>query len=119
MQLDATGTAANSQVFGGTLPRMVYEAHLANGDLKGRANGEFRDFDPARVAANPQYKGHVSGTVDATFGIANLSAPITPDAVSADGRVLLTPSEIAGLAIDTADIQGNTPIGAAICARRS
>jgi autotransporter translocation and assembly factor TamB len=106
MQLDATGAATDSQVFGGTLPRMAYDAHLSNGGLKGRANGEFKDFDPARLAANPQYKGRVSGTVDATFGVANLSAPITPDAISADGRVTLTPSEIAGLKIDAADIQG-------------
>ena len=47
-----------------------------------------------------------SGSVDATFGIANLSAPITPEAVRADGRLTLTPSEIAGLKIDAADIQG-------------
>ncbi|HVD94486.1 MAG TPA: translocation/assembly module TamB domain-containing protein, partial [Vicinamibacterales bacterium] len=106
MQVDATGVASDSQVFGGTLPRMAYEAHVANGGLKGRAAGEFKDFDPARLASNPQYKGHVSGTVDATFGVANMSAPITPDAISADGRVTLASSEVAGVKIDTADIQG-------------
>ena len=106
MQLDATGVANDSDVFGGRLPRMAYEAHVANGGLKGRATGEFKDFDPARLAANPQYKGRVSGSVDATFGIANMSAPITPEAISADGRLALTPSEVAGVKIDAADIQG-------------
>src|SRR4029079_2180545 len=50
MQLDATAAASNSQVFGGAVPRMAIEAHLANGALNGRANGEFRDLDPARIA---------------------------------------------------------------------
>src|SRR6185436_3396841 len=106
VQVDATGIATNSQVFGGTLPRMAYEAHLANNGLKGRANGSFENFDPGRVAANPRYAGRVSGTVDASFAVGDLSAPITPDAITADGRVTLAGSEVAGLKIDSADIQG-------------
>ena len=108
MRLDATGTATDSRVFGGTLPRMAYEAHLADGALKGKAAGEFRDINPARVAASPRFDGHVSGSVDASFGVAGLgvSAPITPDSISADGRVTLTKSDVAGLAIDSADVQG-------------
>ena len=106
MRIDATGTATDSEVFGGTLPRLAFEAHLADNGLAGRATGEFQGFDPARVAANPQYKGTVNGTVDASFAVANLSAPITPDAVTADGRVTLAKSEVAGLQIDAADIQG-------------
>jgi autotransporter translocation and assembly factor TamB len=106
MRLDATGTATDSGVFGGTLPRMAYEAHLANGALNGKATGEFRDINPSRIAANPRLDGHVTGSVDATFGVAGLSAPITPDSISADGRVTLTKSDVAGLAIDSADVQG-------------
>ena len=106
MTVDASGTATDSEIFGGTLPRMAYEAHLANNSLTGRANGEFQNFDPARVFANPRYQGNVSGTVNATFGIANLSSPITPDSITADGRVTVSKSEVAGLAIDAADVQG-------------
>ena len=106
MRIDATGAASDSQVFGGTLPAMQFEAHLADNGLAGRASGQFQGFDPARIAANPQYKGTVSGTVDARFAVADLSAPITPDAVTADGRVTLTKSDVAGLQIDAADIQG-------------
>ncbi|HEX4566045.1 MAG TPA: translocation/assembly module TamB domain-containing protein, partial [Vicinamibacterales bacterium] len=106
IQIDATGAATDSQVFGGALPRMSYEAHLANSSLRARANGEFQHFDPARLADNPQLKGNVSGTVDASFGIANTSAPITPDALTADGRVTLAKSDVAGLQIDSADIEG-------------
>jgi autotransporter translocation and assembly factor TamB len=106
MRLDATGTATDSRVFGGTLPRMAYDAHLADGALKGKATGEFRDLNPARIAANTRLDGHVSGSVDASFGVAGLSAPITPDSISADGRITLTKSDVAGLAIDAADVQG-------------
>src|SRR5258708_5229511 len=106
LQLDATGTATDSQVFGGTLPRTGYEAHLASGALSGRASGEFHEVDPGRLTGNTRFQGRASGTVDATFGIAHVSAPVTLDAISADGRVTLTPSEIAGLKIDAADVQG-------------
>ena len=106
MRLEATGAATDSRVFGGTLPSMTYEARVANGTLNGRATGEFRDLDPSRITGNARLQGRASGSVDATFGIANMSAPITPESVRADGRLTLTPSEIAGLKIDTAEIQG-------------
>jgi autotransporter translocation and assembly factor TamB len=106
MTVDVVGTASHSEVFGGTLPHMEYEAHLANNGLRGRANGEFRDFDPGRISGNPRLNGHTSGRVNATFGIANLSAPITPEAITADGTAHLDKSEIGGLAMDTADVQG-------------
>ena len=104
--LDAKGTADGARVYGGTLTKMAYEAHLANGALSGRATGEFRDLDPAMIFGNPRLKGKASGTVDATYSVKNTAAPITPDAITADGRLTLTPSEIGGLKIDAADIQG-------------
>jgi autotransporter translocation and assembly factor TamB len=104
--LDATGTAIDAKVYGGTLPRMAYDAHLTNGTLSGRATGEFRDLDPALIFGTPRLQGKASGTVDATFSVKDPSAPITPDGIAADGRLTLTPSEIAGLKIDSADIQG-------------
>ena len=106
MTIDGAGVASDSRLLGGTLPRLAYEVHLANNGLSGRATGEFQRFDPGRLAANPRFNGQVSGTVDGSFGIGNLSAPITPDAVTADGRITLAKSEIAGLAIESADVQG-------------
>jgi autotransporter translocation and assembly factor TamB len=106
IRVDATGTATDSEIFGGRLPKMAYEAHLAENAIGGRANGEFQGFDPARIAANPRFKGTVTGTVDASFAVANLSAPITPDSVTADGRFTLVKSEVGGLQIDAADVQG-------------
>ena len=106
MGLDATGTLDGARVFGGTLTKMAYEAHLANGALSGRATGEFRDLDPGQIFGNPKLQGKASGSVDATYSIKNTAAPITPDAIAADGRLTLTPSEIGGLQIDAAEIQG-------------
>ena len=106
MQLDAAATATDSQVYGGTLPHMAVEAHLANGAVNGRANGEFRGFDPARMTNNPQYKGQVNGTVNASFGVADISAPIAPDAITADGQITIAQSDVAGFKIDSADVEG-------------
>ena len=106
VQIDAAGTADDSRIYGGTLPRMAFEAHLAGGALNGRADGEFRDFDPARLAKNPRYAGRVSGTVNASFAFPTTSAPVTPDTIAADGRVTLAPSEIGGVKIESADVQG-------------
>ncbi|HEY2431973.1 MAG TPA: translocation/assembly module TamB domain-containing protein [Vicinamibacterales bacterium] len=106
MRLDGTATAVDSHIYGGTVPRLVVEAHLANGAVNGRATGELRGFDPARIAKDPQYKGEVNGAVDAAFGIANIHAPMTADAITADGRLTIAPSEVAGFRIDSADIEG-------------
>ena len=88
------------------MPRLAADVHLDHGSLRGKANGEFREFDPAHITGNDALKGTVNGTVDASFGIQDLSAPITPDSISADGRVTLTGSELAGLTIEAADVDG-------------
>jgi hypothetical protein len=106
MKLDATATLVNSEIMGGTIPELAGEVHLANGGIQGRANGELRGFDPARVSGNDRYKGTVNATVNAAFGVRDPTAPITPEAVTADGRITVTDSTVAGLKIDNADIQG-------------
>ena len=104
--LDTTATISDSRVLGGVVPRLAADVHLDAGSLRWKANGEFREFDPSRVTGKDALKGTVTGTVDASFGIQDLSAPMTPDAISADGRVTLTDSELAGVKINAADIDG-------------
>jgi len=106
MKIDASGTASNTQLYGGTIPQLAFDVHLANNALQARANGSFQGFDPEKIASNPRYAGRVNGTVNATFGIANISAPITPDAITADGKVTLAQTDIGTFRIDTADIEG-------------
>ena len=105
--VDATGMLKNSEIMGGTLPELAFEAHLANGALAGKANGRFEHFDPARLTSRPQTAGDVTGTVNADFAIANVSAPITPDAITASGQLTLEPSTVGGLKIDSAAVDGS------------
>lgn len=105
-RLDASATVTDSQILGGTLPRMAVEAHLDANALQAHANGAFQNFDPSRVTGKPEYGGHLNGNIDAGFGVADISAPMTADAFTANGRVGLTSSDIAGLKIDSATVQG-------------
>ena len=107
MTLDASGMLKNSEILGGTLPELGFEAHLAGGALKGRADGRFEHFDPARLLSRPQVAGQVSGTVNAEFTIANLDAPVTPESITASGQLTLAPSTVGGLKIDSAAVDGS------------
>jgi autotransporter translocation and assembly factor TamB len=106
MDVQATGTVTNTEVYGGSIPQLAFDAHMANNAVQGRATGSFSGFDPARIAGNQAYAGRVNGTIDATFGVANLSS-ITADGMTADGKVTLAQTNVAGLQIDTADVEGN------------
>ena len=106
MTLDGTTTLTDSELMGGAIPRLALDAHVAHRALNGRAAGTINNIDPARISGNEAYKGRINATVDVTFNVKDLTAPITADAVAADGRITLGQSEIAGLRIDTADIEG-------------
>ena len=77
--------------------------------LTGRADGRFEGFNPARLLGRKELDGTVTGTVNANYAIRNISAPITPDAVTADGTLALTQSTVGGLKIDSAAVEGDTP----------
>lgn len=106
MTLDATGTLADSTVMGGRLPRMAFEAHLDKGALGARANGRFEGFDPGVLSGRADLKGEVTGTVDATVAVRDINAPITPEAITAEGRLGLEPSTVGGLRVDSANVDG-------------
>ena len=107
MTLDATGRLKDSEIMGGRLPDLGFEAHVAEGRLAGRVDGAFENFDPAHIASRPDLQGMVSGTVSASFTIADLAAPITPEAITADGHVSLTPSTVGGLKIDKVSVDAS------------
>ena len=106
MKLDATGTFTDSAVMGGTLPRLAFEVHLDKGKLDGRANGAFEGFNPGQLAGRKDLEGKVTGTVDASFAVADINAPITPEALTAEGKAGLTASTVGGLTIDNAAVEG-------------
>ena len=106
MKLDATGTLNDSDIDGGKVPELAFEAHLDRGALSGHAKGSFQEFNPGQLANRKELDGTVSGTVDAGFSIRDVSAPVTPDAVNAEGGATLTSSTIGGLQIERAVVEG-------------
>jgi autotransporter translocation and assembly factor TamB len=106
MAVDATGTIRDSTILGGRLPQLAFEAHLANGALNAQADGQFEGFNPATVAGRKDLEGKVTGTVNVRAQVADISAPITPSSVTADGIVSLANSQVAGLQIDSATVEG-------------
>lgn len=104
MTLVAAGRLKDSEIMGGRLPDLGFETHLTNGALNVRVDGSFENFDPARIAAQPRLEGTVSGAVTATLMIVDLTSPITPERIAADGQVALVKSTVAKLDIDNATI---------------
>jgi translocation and assembly module TamB len=106
LKLDATGTLTDSAVMGGTLPRLTFEVHLDKNALHGRADGSFEGFNPGDLAGRKDLEGKVTGTVDASFAVADINTPITPEALTADGKAALTASTVGGLSIESAAVEG-------------
>ena len=106
MKIDATGTLTDSSVWGGNLPRLAFETHLDRGALDVRADGQFDGFNPARLTGRKDLEGRATGTMNGRLAIADVTAPITPEAITAEGKLTLEKSVVGGLNIDAADIDG-------------
>ena len=102
----ARGTLRDSTIMGGRLPQLTYDTTLDRGTLRVAADGRFEGFNPATLANRSNLDGEVTGTLKVNLRIADVSAPITPEAIAADGIVALEKSSVAGLAIDTAAVNG-------------
>ena len=112
LTLDATGTLADSGMFGASFPRLDYTTNLANGDLHVRAEGEFAHLDPAVISGNERVAGSLTGELDVDTTIHRYSEPITPAAIDASGRVAIASSKIAGVTIDLASVDARIVGGA-------
>jgi hypothetical protein len=106
MTLTAAGTFRDSELFGGRLPELAFDTTLDRGALDVLARGTFEKFNPARFVERAELEGAVTGSLDVTVSIADLSAPITPEAVAAEGTVTLEPSVVGDLEIDSAHVEG-------------
>ena len=106
LKLDASGTLTDSEVFGGRLPNLTFDTHVDRGALNGHATGAFENFNPGKLANRQELEGEVSGSVNANFAVSDISAPITPASITADGRATLESSTVGGLQIDNAQIDG-------------
>ena len=104
--LDGTGTAMDSTLFGATFPRLDVGAHFADGDMSARAEGVFTGLNPAVPSLEKEATGHLNGSLDVDVTLRDFASGITVDTFDVEGRVDLTSSTMAKLAIDAASIEG-------------
>jgi autotransporter translocation and assembly factor TamB len=107
MAITATGVVSDTSLFGGRIPRLAFEASLADDTAHAKANGAFAGFDPAVASGRPDLKGAVGGILDLDATFANVSRGVTPDSVQGTATVSLDPSTIAGLEISRATVDGD------------
>jgi autotransporter translocation and assembly factor TamB len=106
MTLNAAGTLTDSSMVGTHVPEMTFKTTIANAALSVTANGAFDQLNPKVVTERDDLEGNVNGRVDGTFGIPDLTAPITPAGLSFDGHITLGPSLIRNVQVAAADAQG-------------
>ena len=106
MTVDATGKVRDSQFMGGRLPELAFDAHLDRGALAGRVDGRFEGVNPANTSGRKELDGTFTGTVNANFAFRDVTAPITPEGVTAGGHASLASSTVGGLRIDSAELDG-------------
>jgi hypothetical protein len=106
LTLSASGTLADSSMWGIHVPEMTFKSDIAGGALTVAAKGAFDHLNPAVLADRPALAGNVNGTVDATLQLADLQAPLTPATIEVDGQVTLGPSLVGSVQIAAADIVG-------------
>jgi len=106
LTIDAAGTAVDSELFGAMLPHLDFTTQLATGDLRAHATGDFAGLNPAVVADQENLAGHLNGTLDVDTTIREYASGVTVDTIDASGRVNLTNSTIADLAVDRASVEG-------------
>jgi autotransporter translocation and assembly factor TamB len=106
MNVEAKGTLTDSQLLGGRIPQLSFEATLAEQALHASARGAFQGFDPGALSGDTRLAGSVGGEMDLTVALADISAPVTPEGVAAEGRLSLAPSRVGAITIDQAVIAG-------------
>jgi autotransporter translocation and assembly factor TamB len=106
MELMANGTLKDSTILGGTIAALDFDGSLAHDTAHVKATGSFAGFDPAVASGRKDLEGTVAGTLDVDATVANISTGVTPESVQADAKVNLKDSNIGGLAITRADVDG-------------
>ena len=106
LALEIAGVLVDTAMFGAAFPHLTFETSLKGGNAAVKAAGSFSGLDPAVVSGRTQLAGEVSGSADVQTTIRDYAAGSTVDSIDVSGRVHLDRSTVAGLEIDTADIQG-------------
>ncbi|MBP7570552.1 MAG: translocation/assembly module TamB domain-containing protein [Acidobacteria bacterium] len=106
MTLNASAVLEDSTLAMAKVPALQAEAHLEGGAVRVRANGEFAGVDPAVLSGRNELAGELAGRLNLEAGVADVSAPVSPESVTASGRVELGPSKVGSLSLDQAVAEG-------------
>ena len=107
MSVTASGQMTDSEVLGGRIPELTFDAKIAGDAVQGRASGSFEGFDPAVLSGRAAAKGTVAGRLDVDAEMTNVSAGVTPESVEGTVRMTLAPSTIGDLQITRADVDAD------------
>jgi hypothetical protein len=111
MTLDASGRLTDSRLFGGDVPGLAFEAHLADGALKARATGELAGFDPAALSGRADLKGTIGGEIDVQAGVPDVTGPLRLETVEATARVALAKGRVGEIDVDGGVIDASASAG--------
>lgn len=100
LAVTASGALSDSDLLGGNLPQLTFDAVVADETARVTAQGSFADLNPSIASGKPVMDGKVAGTLDVDAQVAHLSTGVTPDTVEGTVRLTLAPSIVGGLNID-------------------
>jgi autotransporter translocation and assembly factor TamB len=106
LELEATGTAVDSELFNAAWPRLDFNTRFIGDDVTVSARGTFIGLNPAEVVGEERAKGDLSGSLDLDTTIRNYAEGITTESLDVAGQINLTHSKIADVPIDSAAIEG-------------
>lgn len=107
MNLTASGSIDDSSVMGGRIPRLTFDASLADDAAHVAANGDFADVDPGALSGRPALAGKTAGTASVDATAAHVSAGVTVDSLQASAKLSLQPTTIGGLEISKANLDAD------------
>jgi hypothetical protein len=107
MDLTASGALSDSTVMGGSIPQLAFTASMKDDTAHVKADGSFAGFDPAAATGKPALKGKTGGTLDVDATVAGVSKGVTVDTVQASAKIALEASDIGGLEISKATLDGD------------
>ena len=110
LRLQASGNLANSSLLGMTASQVAFEATIADRALQTKTSGQFRDLNPATVTGNDSFTGKLAGRFNLDVGLANLGGEAGTTSLvndlSLSGQVALQSSQVGGVRLDQATIDG-------------
>jgi autotransporter translocation and assembly factor TamB len=107
LTLDAAGTVTDTSIMGARLPETTFIARIAESALDVKVVGPFEHLDPANVTGHEPLRGQVTGSADASFTLADLNQPVTPETIEVSGKVTVGPSIVGALQIESATVVGH------------